>query len=158
MKDDNAQMAIVGWREWVGLPELGLPTIKAKIDTGARTSALHAFLVERYKLQGQDRLRFHMHPVQGQTETIVVCDAMLKDEREVTDSGGHTELRYVIETELHIGGEHWPIELTLTNRDNMRFRMLVGREALKNRLLVDSAGSYLQGGNKPKRLRADSAQ
>jgi len=139
------QLATVGWREWVSLPELGLPAIKAKIDTGARTSALHAFLVERYKQKSQDWLRFHMHPVQRQTDTVVVCDAPLKDEREVTDSGGHTELRYVIETNLHIGEAHWPIEVTLTNRDNMRFRMLIGREALKNRLLVDSGHSYLQG-------------
>lgn len=145
MTSNNAQLPIVGWREWVSLPELGLPVIKAKIDTGARTSALHAFSVERYKQQGRDRVRFHIHPIQRQTETVIVCDTLLKDEREVTDSGGHTELRYVIESSLHIGAVSWPIEITLTNRDNMRFRMLVGREALKNHLLVDSARSYLQG-------------
>jgi hypothetical protein len=147
MKNNKSHLATVGWREWVSLPELGLPAIKAKIDTGARTSALHAFSVERYKQEGEDRLRFHMHPVQRDTDTVIVCDALLKDEREVTDSGGHTELRYVIETELHIGGAQWPIEMTLTNRDNMRFRMLIGREALKNKLLVDSSSSYLLSGD-----------
>ena len=152
MTNNTEQLAIVGWREWVSLPELGLPAIKAKIDTGARTSALHAFLIEPYKQQGEDWLRFHMHPVQRETDIVVVCDARLKDQREVTDSGGHTELRYVIETNLHIGGVHWPIEVTLTNRDNMRFRMLIGREALKNRLLVNSGNSYLQGKKQARKL------
>lgn len=141
----TAQLTTVGWREWVALPELGLPAIKAKIDTGARTSALHAFALERYRDGGRDKIRFHMHPIQRQTKTVVVCEALLKDEREVTDSGGHTELRYVIETPLHIADAVWPIELTLTNRDNMRFRMLIGRQAMNNVLLVDPARSYLQG-------------
>lgn len=141
----TTQLTTVGWREWVALPELGLPVIKAKVDTGARTSALHAFSLERYRADGQDKIRFHMHPIQLQTKTVVICEALLKDEREVTDSGGHTELRYVIETPLHIGETAWPIELTLTNRDNMRFRMLIGRQAMNNVLLVDPARSYLQG-------------
>lgn len=135
----------------MSLPELGLPAIKAKIDTGARTSALHAFLIERYQQQGQDRLRFHMHPIQRQTKTVVVCDALLKEEREVTDSGGHTELRYVIDTILHVGTDSWPIEVTLTNRDNMRFRMLIGRQAMNNHLLVNPVASYLQGKKQAKR-------
>lgn len=139
------QLTTVGWREWVSLPELGLPAIKAKIDTGARTSALHAFSLERYRHDGRDMVRFHMHPIQLRTKTVVVCEALLKDERKVTDSGGHTERRYVIETPLHIGEASWPIELTLTNRDNMRFRMLIGRQAMNNNLLVDPASSYLQG-------------
>ena len=143
MPIDKKQLPIVGWREWVSLPDLGLPAIKAKIDTGARTSALHAFSVERYKQAGRDRLRFNMHPVQGNTDIVVSCNTPLIDEREVTDSGGHTELRFVIETELHLGDNHWPIQMTLTNRDNMKFRMLLGRQALKNNFLVDSASSYL---------------
>ena len=145
MKNNKDHLTTVGWREWVSLPQLGLPAIKAKIDTGARTSALHAFSIERYKQQGQDRLRFNMHPIQRQTKTVVVCDALLKDQREITDSGGHTELRYVIETDLHIGDAHWPIEITLTNRDNMRFRMLIGRQAMRHNLMVNSTYSYLLG-------------
>jgi len=145
MTSNMGELKTVGWREWVSLPELGLPAIKAKVDTGARTSALHAFLLERYRHEGSDWVRFHMHPVQRQTETVVVCEALIKDQREVTDSGGHKELRYVIETSLNIGDSAWPIELTLTNRDNMRFRMLIGRQAMKRTLLVNPACSYLQG-------------
>ncbi len=145
MTSTTNELITVGWREWVSLPALGLPAIKAKIDTGARTSALHAFSLERYRHEGRDMIRFHMHPIQLQTKTVVVCEALLKDEREVTDSGGHTELRYVIETPLHLADTSWPIELTLTNRDNMRFRMLIGRQAMNNRLLVNPARAYLQG-------------
>ena len=86
-----------------------------------------------------------MHPIQRQTDTVIVCDALLKDQREVTDSGGHTELRYVIVTDLNTGDVHWPIEITLTNRDNMRFRMLIGRQAMRHNLMVNSTYSYLQG-------------
>lgn len=145
MTNTTNELITVGWREWVSLPALGLPAIKAKVDTGARTSALHAFSLERYRHEGRDMIRFQMHPVQRQTKTVVVCEALLKDEREVTDSGGHTELRYVIETPLHLADTAWPIELTLTNRDNMRFRMLIGRQAMNDRLLVNPAGAYLQG-------------
>nr|CAA6828782.1 MAG: hypothetical protein sometimes fused to ribosomal protein S6 glutaminyl transferase [uncultured Thiotrichaceae bacterium] len=145
MTNNSKQLATVGWREWVSLPELGLPAIKAKVDTGARTSALHAFELERYRHEGQDKVRFSMHPIQRQTETVVICEAVIKDQREVTDSGGHTELRYVIETLLQVGEASWPIELTLTNRDNMRFRMLIGRQAMNNNLLVNPASSYVQG-------------
>ena len=136
------QLKTLGWREWVSLPELGLSAIKAKIDTGARTSALHAFQLERYRHDGAARVRFHMHPLQYDTETVIVCDALLKDERPVTDSGGHTELRYVIETTVNIGSFSGPIEFTLTNRDSMRFRMLIGRQAMKNVFLVNPARSY----------------
>ncbi len=144
--------ATLGWREWVSLPELGLPVIKAKIDTGARTSALHAFGVERYRQSGRDRVRFQIHPIQRDFETVVVGSALLKDERLVKDSGGHIEMRYVIETTLQIGQASWPIELTLTNRDSMRFRMLVGRQAIKNTFLVNPARSYLQGKRKGKSI------
>nr|CAA6823242.1 MAG: Ribosomal protein S6 modification protein [uncultured Thiotrichaceae bacterium] len=141
----NDQLATLGWREWVSMPELGLPAIKAKIDTGARTSALHAFHVERYRQHGQDWVCFHIHPIQKDLETVVVGNALLKDERLVKDSGGHTEMRYVIETPLKVGEIALPIELTLTNRDNMRFRMLIGRQAMNNNFVVNPARSYLQG-------------
>lgn len=135
-------LTTVGWREWVGLPDLGLPLLKAKIDTGARTSALHAFAVDRFKRGGGDWLRFLVHPLQGRSDLVVRCEAPLLDRRQVTDSGGHREERPVIATTLAVGDALWTVELTLTDRDNMRFRMLVGRTALKGRALVDVRRSY----------------
>jgi hypothetical protein len=135
----------LGWREWVSLPELGLENIKAKVDTGARTSALHAFEVRQFDIDGRQRLEFKMHPRQRDNETVVVCQADVIDERVVRDSGGHTEKRWVIETPVIIGDESWPIEMTLTARDDMLFRMLLGRTAIRNRAVVDPARSYLVG-------------
>lgn len=135
----------LGWREWVGLPQLGIPRIKAKVDTGARTSALHAFELEAFEEQGRQRLRFKMHPLQRDPETIVECFADVKDHRVVRDSGGHSEQRWVIESLLEIGGLSWPIELTLTSREDMLFRMLLGRTAIAGRAVVNPSRSYLQG-------------
>lgn len=141
-----------GWREWVVLPDLNLPAIKAKVDTGARTSALHAFEVSPYTKNKIQYVEFKIHPLQDDIETIVNCQAKVLDNRVVTDSGGHKEDRLVIETLCTIGIHSWPIEVTLTARDNMKFRMLLGRNAIKNRALVDSAKSYLVG-KKPKKYR-----
>ena len=127
------------------LPELGFPAIKAKVDTGARTSALHAFELYPFMGNGVQRIEFNIHPLQLNIDTVVTCKATVVDKRIVTDSGGHKEERWVIETPVSIGIHTWPIEITLTARDNMKFRMLLGRGAIKNRALVDSSASYLVG-------------
>lgn len=149
MSNNNKQ--IVGWREWVLLPDLGLPQIKAKVDTGARTSTLHAFKVKGYVKKGLKRVRFSVHPFQKDNDTVVECDAPVADHRFVTDSGGHKEKRYVIVTTLQIGDQSWEIEMTLTNRDTMQFRMLLGRTAMRKRLMVDPGTSYRIGKKTRKR-------
>jgi hypothetical protein len=142
------ELLVVGWREWVKLPQLELENIKAKVDTGARTSCLHAFEIRSFVENGQQRVEFQIHPKQRDTNTVQTCIADVIDRRIVTDSGGHKEDRWVIETMLSIGSHQWPIEVTLSPRDNMMFRMLIGRTALKNRAIVDSARSYLVGKKK----------
>ncbi len=134
-----------GWREWVSLPDLGIPMIKAKIDTGARTSALHAFEVRPYSEDGRDRVEFRMHPMQKDSKTVVTCVADVLDIRTVTDSGGHKEERFAIRTTLSIGAHSWPIDATLTSRDDMLFRMLLGRTAIKGHAHVNPARSYIVG-------------
>lgn len=135
---------LIGWREWMSLPELNIDKIKAKIDTGARTSALHAFFVEPYVEGGLEMVRFGVHPLQNRLDVEVVCQYPIKDYREVSDSGGHKEMRYVIETNIQLGENIWPIEMTLTNRDSMKFRMLLGRTAMQG-FAVDPEKSYLFG-------------
>lgn len=137
------ELATVGWREWVCLPELGIDKIKAKIDTGARTSALHAFSLQPFTENGKNRITFEIHPLQHNTEMTITCTADVIDRRPVTDSGGHTEERFVIATPLVIAGQSWPIEITLTERENMLFRMLLGRSALRKRFIVNPARSFI---------------
>jgi hypothetical protein len=133
----------VGWREWVALPDLGIPEIKAKVDTGARSSALHAFDIRAFRRAGVDRVRFRVHPVQRNTAVTVEAEAEVVDERWIRSSHGHGTLRPVIRTEVVWGQERWPIELTLIGRDEMGFRMLLGRQAVRNRFLVDPGRSFL---------------
>lgn len=138
----------IGWREWVALPELGIDKIKAKVDTGARTSALHAFALEPFDENGKKRIRFEIHPMQHDTELTITCIADVVDYRQVTDSGGHSEMRYVICTPVFLGEKSWPIEITLTERDTMLFRMLLGRNAIKKRYMVNPARSFITTKNK----------
>jgi hypothetical protein len=135
----------VGWREWLALPALGIPAVKAKVDTGARTSCLHSYRVERLREGGKELVRFEVHPLQGRQDLSLSCTAELLDQRLVSDSGGHRELRWVICTPIRIGDQEWAAELTLTDRDSMRFRMLLGRTAMHGRILVDPEASYLAG-------------
>ena len=133
----------IGWREWISLPNLGIMQIKAKIDTGACSSALHAFNIKIFEENDKQRVRFKVHPVQRDTINTVIAEADLLEWREVRNSGGKAELRPVIVTAVELMGKQWPIELTLTNRDAMGFRMLLGRQAIKGRFLIDCEKSYL---------------
>lgn len=141
----NERHTLIGWKEWLAFPDIGLPAIKAKIDTGARTSALHTFSLETYTMAGQPMVRFGIHPLQKRRDLVLYCEAPVVDRRRVKDSGGHVETRYVIQTMAVLGDEHWPVELTLTNRDSMLFRMLLGRTALAGRFLIDPGSAYLSG-------------
>ncbi len=139
------QKCLVGWKEWVALPGLGIPAIKAKVDTGARTSALHTFRVETFRSHGRERVRFWIHPLQRNSRREIVCEADVVDQRMVSDSSGNREMRYVIQTPLRLRDDEWDVEITLTNRDKMLFRMLLGRTALVDRAVVDPQASYLAG-------------
>ncbi|MCK0537627.1 ATP-dependent zinc protease family protein [Alcanivorax quisquiliarum] len=136
----------VGWREWASLPGLGIRAIKVKVDTGARTSALHAFEVNTFVEDGREWVRFRIHPLQDNTELEQECVCPVLDRRQVTDSGGHREERIVIQADIAMGGRHWPIEITLTDRETMKFRMLLGRTAMHG-LCVNPQASFLLGGN-----------
>jgi len=136
---------VIGWREWVSLSDLGIDWIKAKIDTGARTSSLHALDVKQFERDGRPWVRFKVHPLQRSTKSTVEVEAPVLEFRHVKSSTGHLTHRPVIRTALVLFGQRRNIDLTLASRDQMGFRMLLGREALRRRFLVDSSRSYLAG-------------
>jgi hypothetical protein len=140
----KTKSTIIGWREWVSLPTLGLTAIKAKIDSGAKTSSLHAFDIFLEEEAGKTYVLFKIHPLQNNSALVISCRALMVDRRIVTDSGGHREERYVIRTTLLMANIKKKIELTLTNRESMKYRMLIGREAL-NQFYIDPSQSYLTG-------------
>lgn len=144
-KYDPHSLPIIGWREWVTLPELGIAKVKAKIDTGARSSSLHAFDLKTFEKDGQPFVRFKVHPLQRNTKETIEVEAPVLEFRKVRSSSGHARSRPVIVTTVDVLGQSWPIELTLANRDAMGFRMLLGREAVRGRTLVDSQTSYYGG-------------
>ena len=146
------EQTVIGWREWVGFPDLGISHIKAKVDTGARTSCLHAFFVETFQRDNNDWVRFDIHPKQRNIEQVIRCEAPLLEQRIVRDSGGHEELRYVIQTPISIGGVTVDAQVTLTDRDAMKFRVLLGRAAIVDRFIVDPGQSYLVSAS-PKRKK-----
>jgi hypothetical protein len=143
---------IAGWREWVSLPGAGVPWIKAKLDTGARTSSLHAFDLEEVQRGAGSIVRFGVHPWQNSDEDAVVVECPVHDRRSVRSSSGHTEERIVVLMDVVLMGRTMTAEVTLTNRDEMGFRMLIGREALRQGFIVDSARSFV-GGRAPRGIR-----
>ena len=150
----NDERIDVGWREWIALPDLALPAIKAKVDTGARTSALHAWHVEAYESGGAPWVAFRLHPLQRNTKLSRLCHPPVHDRRMVSDSGGHRERRYVIESTMTLGTGGWPIEITLTDRDTMLFRMLLGRQAMHGLRVVPDASFLAAPSLTPKQAAA----
>lgn len=154
--------SVVGWREWVAMPGLGVEWLKAKVDTGARTSSLHAFALREFQRDGSAWVRFEVHPWQRSSADAVEVELPVHDRREVRSSTGHVQERLVVTIDLRLLDRVVPAEVTLTRRDEMGFRMLVGREVLRQGFLVDAAASYR--GGRPRRAvrranrgRADGA-
>ena len=143
--DPDPPLLVLGWEEWVALPGLGLPAVKAKIDTGARTSALHASQIELRGEGARKTVRFVIHPSPRRRDIAIICEAPVLATRDVTSSNGEREHRPVIETTIAIAGRQWTIEVTLTNRETMSYRMLIGRQALRGGVLVDPGASFRQG-------------
>lgn len=153
MADNVPLLPLIGWREWLSLPDLGIPGIKAKIDTGARSSALHTQRYEIVQIGGQEIVRFVVHPVRFRRRIELVCESPIIGRRVVRDSGGKAELRPFIRARAVLGSLDWEIDLSLTNREDMRFRMLLGRAALAGLCVVDPSASYLLGKSLARRYR-----
>lgn len=150
-KRPEPALPVIGWREWVGLPDFGIMQIKVKVDTGARSSSLHAFDLREFERDGEEWVRFQVHPVQRKNIRSVEVEAQVLEHRSVRSSSGKASMRPVIVTNVRLMGITWPVELTLASRDEMGFRMLLGREAFRRRFLVDAGKSYC--GGKPKRRK-----
>ena len=140
-----SELITIGWRECVSLPAFDIDKIHCKVDTGAKTSSLHAYFVEPFEKEQQLFVRFGLHPNQNNSDIEKICISPCIDKRMVKDSGGHTEDRYVIKTIVKLDTRKWEVEFTLTDRDTMQFRMLLGREALKYYYTVDCSRSYVFG-------------
>lgn len=151
MTEMKKELPIIGWREWVSLPDLGIGPIKVKVDSGARSSSLHAFELKTFDRNGEQWVRFKVQPVQRSIEKTVEVEARVLEFRVVKSSSGIAEKRPVIITTVELLGDRWPVEITLAGRDQMGFRMLLGREAFRGRFLVDGGRSYY--GGKPKRKK-----
>ena len=151
MKHTTEDLPVIGWREWVGLPDLGIKAIKAKVDTGARSSSLHALNVQEFERDGVKWVKFQVHPVQRKSNEVVNAEAKVLEFRSVRSSSGKATIRPVIITHAALFDIVWPVELTLASRDEMGFRMLLGRQAFRGRFLVDAGKSYY--GGKPKRKK-----
>jgi len=150
-QDGKPGLPVIGWREWVGLPNLGIKKIKVKVDTGARSSSLHVFDTQMFERDGAQWARFKIHPLQRKSGNTVEAEAKILELRSVRSSNGKVAMRPVIVTNIELLGITWPIEVTLASRDEMGFRMLLGREAFRRRFLVDAGKSYF--GGKPERKR-----
>lgn len=147
---DAPSNTIVGWREWVRLPGIGVPWIKAKVDTGAKTSALHAFDLEAFDRDGEEWVRYSVHPWQRSDDDAVLTESRVLDRRQIRSSNGAAEERYVVVLEVALADRVVLAEVSLSRRDEMGFRMLIGREALAQGFLVDSGASY--AGGRPRRV------
>jgi len=160
---NNKPKPVIGWREWVALPQLGVGSIKVKVDTGARSSAIHAHHMHVYERDGVQRVRFGIRPKQHDKSVEVEADCVLHEMRHVRSSTGHQQERPVVITPVTLHGETYDIELTLTNRDEMGFRMLLGRAAVRRRFLIDPGRSFLSDdpphtSKRPKKKRKTKRQ
>ncbi len=149
-KKKQRELPVIGWREWLGLPDLGVKAIKVKVDSGARSSSLHAFELKKFKRNEETWVRFQVHPEQRTDKPSIEVEAKVLEFRSVRSSSGKATMRPVIITRVALMGQAWPIELTLASRDEMGFRMLLGREAFRGRFLVDAGKSYYGGNPKKK--------
>lgn len=151
MRKSKQPKMVIGWREWVQLPNLGSFLVKAKVDTGARSSSIHAVNLKYFESKkGKSMVRFQIHPMQRSAKTTIDAEAEIFEFRKVRSSNGHVTRRPVIVTDLQFGGQTWPIEITLANRDEMGFRMLLGRETMRHHCLIDPGASFVQG--KPSKI------
>ncbi len=144
---------IIGGEEWCAFSGLNIPAIKARVDSGAKTSAIHASNIQKFSRKGEKWVSFEVHPIQDTRRITIRCEAKVIDHRNVKSSSGIIEKRYVIQSAMSLGAHEWNIELTLANRDSMGFRMLLGREAMENRVLVDPANSFLMGDYPEEKIR-----